>query len=197
MANDFAGLVQEQFSFLVSEYGFQCVSLDNDYVRFESDKVCVSVCYDSRRSYEIDVEIGQLDVLFDGKERLFNLGEILRLEGVTDKENYSFFQANESEALSNCVSRLAHLLSLYSIDLLKNNKFSFKRLSDFREKECSRYELDTKLTHVKAEVRMAWKNDDYLRVVELYQPVKEIISTAEKKKLAFAQKQIKLFNKLN
>ena len=52
----------------------------------------MTVRYDANRSYELDVEVCQLGVLFNGRERLFNLGEILRLNGAAEKENYTFFK---------------------------------------------------------------------------------------------------------
>lgn len=190
-ANEFVKLAKDKFGFLISEYNFRCVEATNYIVRFEGDKVFVSVRYDANRSYELDVEIGQLNALFSGQERPFNLGEILRLEGVAEKEYYTFFQANDSSALVNCIARLAFLLSNYAVGLLKNNIFSFKRLSDLREKECNQYELKTKLIHIRKEVRIAWKSKDYSKVAELYKPVEYAISEAEKKKLIFSQKQIK------
>ncbi len=190
-ANEFVKLAKEKFDFLISEYNFRCVEATNYIVRFEDDKVFVSVRYDASRSYELDVEVGQLNVLFNGQERPFNLGEILRLAGVAEKENYTFFQASELSILVNCVTRLASLLSTYAVDFLQNNKFSFKRLSDLREKECNQYELETKLTCIRKEVQIAWKNKDYSKVAELYKPVEYAISDAERKKLTFAQKQVK------
>ncbi len=189
--NDFAKLAQDKFSFLVSEYSFCCVEATNYVVRFESDKVFVSVRYDASRSFELDVEVGELNVLYGGEERPFNLGEILRLEGAEKKERYTFFQASEPEALTNCTARLALLLSTYGVEFLKGNKYSFKRLSTFREKECNQYALETELTDIRRKVQVAWKDKNYSRVVELYQPVEDVISEAEKKKLAFAKKQIK------
>ncbi len=191
MASEFIRLVQDKFLFLTSKYGFRCKSSTSDFVRYESDKVFVVVHFDSIRSYEIGVEVGQLEALYNGQERPFNLGEILRLEGVAEKENYTIFQADTSAALESGLSRLALLLSSYAVDYLQNDRFSFKRLSDFREKECNQYELETRLVHIRKEVRKAWENKDYVKVVELYKPVENAITAAEKKKLDFARKKIK------
>lgn len=187
----FAKLAQDEFSFLVSKYNFRCAAATNYVVRYESDEVFVAVRYDATRSYELDVEIGQLNVLYGGEERPFNLGEVLRLEGVAEKENYTFFQASDSVALTNCVARLSSLLSAHAAELLQNNKFSFKRLSDLREKECDQYELETNLAHIRREAQIAWKNRDYPKVASLYKPVENAISELERKKLVFAQKQMK------
>lgn len=191
IVSDFPSLVQKEFSFLVSDYRFRCVKATNYAVRFESDEIFVVVHYDAGRSYELDVEIGELNVLYGGQERPFNLGEILRLERVTQKEGRALFQANTHSALSNCIARLSSLLSAYAVELLQHNKFAFKRLSGLREKESNQYELETKLTHIRREVEIAWVNKDYARVVKLYKPVEFAISDSEKRRLAFAEKQAK------
>jgi len=191
MASDFPNLVQKEFSFLVTDYRFRCINATNYAVRFESDEVFVVVHYDADRSYELDVEIGELNILYNGQERPFNLGEVLRLEGVAEKEKYTLFQASTLPALSNCVAKLSSLLSAYAVELLQHNKFTFKRLSDLRKKECDQYELEVNLAHIRREVQIAWKNKDYAKVVKLYKPVESAISDAEKKKLAFAEKQVK------
>lgn len=190
ITSDFPNLVQKDFSFLVADYRFRCVKATNYAVRFESDEVFVVVHYDAGRSYELDVEIGELNILYNGQERPFNLGEVLRLEGVAEKERYTLFQASTLPALSNCVAKLSSLLSVYAVELLQHDKFAFKRLSDLREKECDQYELEAKLAHIRREVQIAWRNKDYAKVAKLYKPVESAISDAEKKKLAFAEKQL-------
>jgi len=190
MDKEFSELAQEKFSFLIDKYRFRCISVTAFDVRYESDKIFVVVHYDANRSYEVGVEIGQKNVLFDGKERPFNLGEVLRLNGVAEKEGYKSFQAVDPVSLIYCLSRLSSWLEVYAIDFLKNDRFSFKRLSDFREKECDQYELETKLSHIRREVQIAWSNKDYSKVSELYKPVENFLSEAEKKKLAFAQRQM-------
>lgn len=191
IASDFANLVQKEFLFLVSDYRFRCIEATHYVVRFESDEVFVAVHYDADRSYELDVEIGELNVLYGGQERPFNLGEVLRLVGVAEKERYMLFQASTPSALAKCLAKLSSLLSAYAIELLQHNKLAFKRLSDLRERECDQYVLETKLARIRREVQIAWKNKDYAKVAELYKPVENAISDAEKKKLAFAEKQVK------
>jgi hypothetical protein len=190
MDNNFTKLAQDKFSFLVDKYGFRCVTATPFYVRFESNKIFVTINYDKNRSYEVDVEIGQKDALFNEMERPFSLSEILREKGVAEKETYKTYQAADPICLANCVSRLSRWLEIYAAEFLQNDRFSFKRLSDFRKKECDQYELETKLFHIRSEVHIAWNKKDYPRVSELYQSVENYLSEAEKKKLTFAKHQI-------
>ena len=82
------------------------------------------------------------------------------------------------------------MVSTYAVEFLQNTEFSFRRLENLCEGECDQYELETKLDHVRRAVQIAWKKKDYLKVAELYKPVEDFISEAEKKKLYFARKQI-------
>lgn len=191
MSKKFSDLVKDKFSFLIHQYSFICADENESCVRFESREVFVSVHYDANRSYEIGVEIGQKDALYSGQERPFNLEEVLRLKGVEEKKGYRTFQAADSTALENCISRFAVWLETYATDLLKNDQFSFKRLSDLREKECDQYELEAKLSHIRREAQVSWSKKDYMKVLELYLPVEKYLSDSEKKKLAFVQRQIK------
>lgn len=195
MISDFPNLVQKEFSFLVSDYHFRCVEATSHKVRFESDEVFVVVHYDADRSYELDVELGELNVFYSGQERPFNMGEILRLEGAAKKETYKIFQASTLSALSSCIAKLSSLLSAYAVELLQHNKFAFKRLSNLREKECGQLELQARLSHIRKDVQSAWKKKDYAKVAKLYRSVESAITDAEKKKLAFAEKQAASKNK--
>lgn len=190
MFSNFSRLVENKFSFLISEYGFRCVFAISDFVRFESEDVFVSIFYDSNRSYEIGVEIGQLNVLFNDKERPFNLVEILRLEGVVGEKDNMSLQAIDSINIINVISRLSVLLSTYAVEFLKNSQFDFRRLSNFREMECNQHELQSEWFSIRREAQVAWRKKDYLKFIELYSSFKGSLSEVEKGKLAFAQKKV-------
>ena len=59
----FVSLVRNSFDFLISQYGFSVTQEDEYLVRFESNEVFLTVRYDAKRSYEIDLEVGQLSAL--------------------------------------------------------------------------------------------------------------------------------------
>lgn len=188
--NFFISLVLEKFRFLCIEYKFYVVQKDDYLIRFESNEVFLTVHYDASRSYELDVEIGQLTSLFNGQERPFNLGEILRTEGVAAGKKYKAFQAMAPDVLESCISNLALLVYMNAKSYLLNNAFSFKRLSDFREKECEQYSLKKKLVSVRRDAQVAWSNKDYLKVIALYKSIEPMINEIEKKKLCIAQKYV-------
>lgn len=186
----FEKCVLEKFDFLISQYGFKCKQADLCYLRFESDTVFAEVHYDCHRSYEIDFSIGLLDDLYDGKERSFYLGELIRLADPGNKEGYKSMQAGTSEKVIRLVSEIAGLTEKYAKDFLSGNKFCFKKLSDFREKECNQYALEIELKNIRKAVQEAWERKDYARIVRLYEPVKDHISRSEYKKLEYSRKHL-------
>ena len=188
MTLEFKNSVVKSFDFLQSDHSFSCVNANEYSVRYESDTVFVSVRFDNGRSFELDVEIGLRGVLYDGQERPFNLGEVLRLKGVEEKEGYTFLQASTQQRLENAINRLSSLLKLYATDLLDGNRFVFKSLADLRLKEGEEYALKRDLKLIRSEVKKAWKEKDFAKVVNLYSPIKSHITAAEKKKLEYAEK---------
>ncbi|WP_039916746.1 hypothetical protein [Cellvibrio mixtus] len=184
----FNAAVLKHFNFLTIDYGFSVVQKDSYQIRFESDQVFLSVYYDANRSYELDVEIGLLSALFNVNERSFNLGELLRTENAIEGKQYRTFQVSSPDAIERCVSKLATLVLLNAKDYLLGNKFSFKRISDLRNSECTQLEMKRKLDDVRSEAQAAWQKKEYSKVVALYKPVEHMLSEVERKKLVFAQR---------
>lgn len=190
MALVFANHVHESFEFLILKYGFQCASSSEHCVRYENDRVFVNVRYDKERSYELDVEVGQKNVLFNGQERPFNLGEVLRLKEVEAKEQYTFLQASNQQDLVGAIRRLASLLDIYASELLQGDQFAFKALANLREREGRQYALEKELQFIRSDADKAWEAKDYAKMVRLYSPVEQLLTPAEKKKLEYAKKHL-------
>ena len=186
----FKKCVLEKFDFLVSQYGFKCKQADLYYLRFESDTVFAEFHYDGQRSFEMDFSIGLLGDLYDGKERPFYLAELVRFSDKEKKEDYKLMQASTPEKVIKLVLKMASLVEVYAKDFLSGNKFCFKALSDFREKECDKYVLEIELKDIREAVQKAWKQKDYVCVVKLYEPVKDHITESEYKKLEYSRKHL-------
>lgn len=187
---NFKDHVLKSFHFLESGYSFHCVDANELCVRYESDKVFVVVRFDNGRSFELDVEIGQRDILYNGKERLFNMGEVLRLKGVEKKEGYSFLQASGQSSLENAIDTLSGYLEKYGNDLLKGNRLTFKSLIDLRLREGEEYAIARDLRFIRHEAEKAWKKRDYRKFVSLYDPIKPYMTGSEKKKLEYAERKL-------
>lgn len=184
----FRDCVLSKFKFLTSLYGFRCMRAESTYLRFESETVFVELQYDGQGSFEIDLSIGLLDELYDGKERPFYFKELIRFAAPDSKKNYQLIQASSSENVIHSVSEMAELIQKYAKELLSGNKSSFKALSDYREKECNKYALEIELRNIRSAVKKAWEQKDYASVVKLFDPIKNQITPSEFKKLEYSRK---------
>ena len=181
----FKNCVLEEFDFLVNEYGFRCTQSRTYYLRFESNSVFLELHYDGQRSFEMDFSLGLLDDLYEGRERPFFLGELIKFSGTDENENYHLMQASSPEKVAILVPKLASLVKIYAEGFFSGDKVRFKALSDFREKECNQHDLEKTLKNVRAAVQLAWRNKDYARVIKLYEPFRKHINPSELKKLEY------------
>ncbi len=190
MVDGFVEPALGEFSFLVSEYGLQCVSTHAGCVRYEGNSVFLSVLYDAGRSFELDVRIGQLGVLSDDPEMSFSLGEILKLAEVAEEEGYTHLQASDWHGMEKCLQRLAELSRKYLPDYLNNEATSFLKLSNFRGRECDNFEREAKLRDVRRKAQVEWAGKNYLGVYRLYKEIELYLNKAEKLKLDFSKKKL-------
>lgn len=187
---NFENAVNTEFKFLEYSYGLRCVSTSPVMVRYQNNNVFVVIRYDVNRSYELMVEIGQMQALFNGLERPFSLSEILSFNRVNEANIHSAFQASTPESVANCLTMMANQLSKYGSDFINNDVTAFKRLSEQRDKECNDYELQTKLRYIRNDAQTAWKNNDYKQIIALFEPIKDVLRDSEIKKLNYAYKHI-------
>lgn len=185
----FKECVLKEFNFLISNYKFKCKKADTYYLRFESTTVFIELHYDGQRSFEIDLSLGLIADLYDGKERPFYLDELIGFSIPDGNEDYRLMQASTSEQVARFVTKLAVLTEKYATDFLLGNRFSFKALSDFREKESNQYSLETNLKDIRTAAKEAWHNKNYADVIRLYEPVKKHITQSEIKKLEYCYKK--------
>ena len=181
-------IATKEFNFLDSEYGFKCVKSGPWLVRYRSKLVFIDIRFDGERSYELGCEIGRNDDLRGSLIIPFNLGEIIRSKGHSEKDIKSFFQVTNSESLKKFVKELANQLKTYAHDLLAGSNESFNRVADFRGKECEEYALETELKHMRSQLDITWQKKNYKRVIELLTPLKKNLDQSELKKLNYALK---------
>lgn len=179
----------KKFEFLESEYGFKCVKAGPWLVRYQSKLIFIDIRFDGERSYELGCGIGRNDNLRGSLNVPFNLGEVVRSKGYSEKDVATFFQVTSSENLEKFVNKLADFLIAYAQDLLEGSDESFNRVADFREKECEAYELETDLGYMRNQLDHAWKNKNYKKVIELLEPLKINLKQSELNKLSFAIKR--------
>lgn len=186
----FSDKVLSTFTFLISEYGFNCVKKEQYFVRYESTKVFIDLTFDGTRSYELGLEIGKKGVSYSEGELSFSLGEILRCIEAPEYEKYDCVQVTTPELLDKFLSTYAELLYRYAKDLLTGSESFFRRLSQCRDKKCAAYEIETKLQQIRPLAEIAWREKDFTKFTKLLIPIKKHLSYSELKKLKYAQERL-------
>lgn len=186
-----AKYAQVQFQFLIDDYGFKSIVLNENHVRYLNETVVLDICYDSARSYEIDIAIGLNKTLRNAPSRNFNLREILDFKKAAKKEWYTGFQASKQQDLIEVIRRLACLIKTYAVELLQGNQFVFNALLNASEKQAKTLASERKLQAIRKKVFEAWQLRNYKEIVELLSPVENLITPGEKKKLVYAKKHLR------
>lgn len=176
------------FSFLVDDFCFSCVSQYVTYVRYESDSVFLNV-YHGRSSFELNVEIGERVNKRDMSENPFTIGEILKLVNPGEAKEYRPYQASKAESVKKCVDELAHLVKTYANMALCGDHAFFQEVSGIRRQSSDELLRMWELNRVRREVETAWRDKNFRRVVEIYEPVEKDLTPAEVRKLEYAKKK--------
>ena len=185
----FPEAVALEFDFLVKEYSFSCVKREETYVRYESSVVFVNV-YLGRSSFELNVEIGERVIGKDLPESRFTIGEILYLANPQVAENYHSYQVTTSQSVKTFVGELARIVKLHAIPALLGDHEFFQRVAEIQLQRSNDLLRTWELNRVRREVETAWREKDFKRVIEIYDPVKDQLTPAEEKKLQYAKKKI-------
>lgn len=185
MAVPFALEARHQFDALAQQFGLSCVLSNERTVRFENDRVFLSVHFDNGRSYELGVELGKKEP--QNPERPFSLAEVLRLRGSAEAQAIDGIMISDYSRLSHALGRLSSLTAQYASDFLLGNDLSFSQIAVLREQECDAYSLEGSLRSARARSEAAWAKRDYQGIIDALGPLEPHLSPAEKKRLEYAR----------
>jgi hypothetical protein len=177
------------FRFLERDYGFRLVENDETSLRYESPEGVFVNVYHGRSSYELKFEVGRLDSAATD-ERFYPV-DFVELSGVSEE---SFFQASNAERVRRYLPELARVLAEHGSSALRGDPFVFKRLRDIQASRSDSLLLSWKLADARAEADAAWRDKNYSRVVQAYEPLKEHLMPSERKKLDYAKSHSALGN---
>lgn len=189
METYFYDLVKKSFLFLVSDYGFYLVSYQNYLVRFESDRVFLTISYDYSRSYELGLHVGSKSSSPESLSRSFTLYELLASQQAPNSQEYFCIQVVSQEHLANQLNKVAKVIQEYASPILLGSQAGFSDLDRIRESEGQQYALDTNLRLMRSAADTAWRAKDYPKLISLLEPWESHLSTSEQRKLKYAIKQ--------
>ncbi|TQE98125.1 MAG: hypothetical protein FKY71_15485 [Spiribacter salinus] len=186
----FSKFVRDAFEFLEIRYGFRCAETSPSFVKYEAGGVFVNVVYDRTRSFEIRCMIGREDDRDGAKRVPFDLGEIMRANGVPLSEARSSFQVSAEHRLQPFIAELASSLEEHGTTLLRGDDAGFDRVAAQRRQECDDYAIKRDVARAKATADQAWTAKDYPKVVEALASVRTHLSAADEKRLELAERRL-------
>ena len=180
----FAEKVEEHFSFLKS-LGFECVSTEATLVRFESPRANINV-YHGRRSFEIGLE---LEIACEDSNS-FSFFEVYRLFDQEQAEQYRNYATRTTIGVAEGVRRLGQLFRKCVDEGLFDDDKVVLQLTKQRDHLRERYALETELLQTRRKAEKAWKEKDFVKLVEVLTPYYSHLTQVEKKKVKYAKSNL-------
>ncbi len=180
--------VKNAFSFLEESFGFQIMSTEVTFVRYESERMFVNV-YHGRISYEIGVEVGCLRA--DAPERGYRLPDVLgAVLNETHHQNSYYLQASTQENVRSCVETAADLVKQHYGPILGDNAAVWQKIKAFTSKRDEEYTRKGVNQPIRKSAELAWQKKNLSKVAELYASIRADLTPVEEKRLEYAKKQI-------
>jgi hypothetical protein len=192
----FTSYVHKYFDEIAECHGMRCsIERDDTLVRFDGDRVSLSVYYDRRRSYELSV--GILLPAPDGERKGgFSLDEVLRFRGAPEGRSRETVFVDPGEDLESPLKKLAALTTTYAEPFLRGDPDMFAALAELSARESFEYTANlqarqaiTGATYRAAykEAEDAWEKKDYARVIRAFRSIPNLSSWA-RERLAIAER---------
>jgi len=185
--DNFIPLIQESFSFLVSEHGFHLADFDETSVRWDRGMYHVAISY-YRYGFELDLHL----CYNDGKDlSSYSLSEVRLLEQLADIEDNSYiYMASTPERLSLGISQIASLIKKICERFDIFNQEVFGMLATIRRKNSEEYAKEQALERMRNNAERAWKEKNFAAIKTLYEPFLDNLLKSEMKKYEYAVKRL-------
>lgn len=184
--SDFKTDVIDAFNTL-RPFGFMCTQGSESLVTLESDLVEMKVHYDRKRSFEVGVEVRSKH---EGYNHLsFSLIDIYREANVPDAARRDFCQTTDYARVIQFLHETAILLNDYAQPVMRGEREAYQRLREDQSRAAAEYALKVNLSVHRRCAEDAWREKNFNEYVRLMQPYQGHLSTAERRKLEYAQMQ--------
>lgn len=170
---DFYNICIKHFGFLIEEYSFHIVKSENFVTLFENENIFLKVVFDSQRSYEVDVYLGEVNSLTRDYVTSYDLRGLIELVDGHEESVYKVIQITNLNDLDKFIKILASIANKYIEQLILKSEDYFSKLSSLRICKEEEYAEKTQLARIRKSVHHAWGNKDYQSVVNLLGSIKK------------------------
>lgn len=185
-------LARSNFAFLIENYEFKLSDIErgNNYIalKYLSEGVFVNFYYGSP-SFELDFYIGRVGIEDKLDKEGFTSGDLLFFSDDARWSNYKLYSAHSYKNLCKCLPKLAQLLKICGADCLTGESAAYEKMLFEKKNKTNQWCNQQEFKQIKKAASEAWKNKDYVKFIELLEPVVNTLSLSEKKKLEYSRKK--------
>ena len=174
-----------EFSFLVSELGFECNERGQTLARFEKEGVLVNI-YHGRSSFEVSFEV----VIADRPGAAVVTASPADVAALGDLEGNYFFQSSNPDVVLVLLHQLATLLSDHGRGLLRPDMLLVERVRWVQSKRSQEQMKKWELEDARRDAEVAWKEHRWGDLIRALSPVEAHLLESERKKLSYARRQV-------
>lgn len=195
----FKEIVTTEFSFLVKDYGYSFFQEKPWRLFYQKTPLKIVLEFDGK-SFGCWLE--REDLSKANNYRAISIEVISKCLGYRVMENM-FFRSREDMLLDEA-KKNAVLLQTYCLDLIKGDFSKWDLVIECLKKEDKLQEekekaeaLEYQLENIRQMADSAWKNKDYKELIRHYKSIENSLSKLERKRLEYAEAQIRKTNKTN
>ncbi|MGB7903698.1 MAG: hypothetical protein WCF43_03325 [Steroidobacteraceae bacterium] len=186
--SEFAVIADEILGTTLTAHGFVCVAREPDLAMYESAACTLAVGHDSKRSSEVFIGLNRREAAC-GPD--FGFDEVIRASSVPASLHPTGYAARGEESVRQLLEAMAKLLATYCVPLLRGDEGAWSHLVTQRDAEAARYATENHLRLALNGATEAWKGKKFAKVVELLDPVRTMLGTADRARLEYAERKLR------
>jgi hypothetical protein len=183
----FEETIDSAFAFL-GEYGFTPIGGDNVSAHFESECARLAIRH-GRSSHELSLDIARTDHP-DELAHPYSMQDLIRSVDRDRGNRYRNFAAMSSDAIGEGLRQLADDLKRYGDRALRCAPDSFAAMQRERVLAIENLDRESRRAGEDAAVREAFYQQDWHRVIGIYEGRADSLSRSERKRLEIARQRV-------
>jgi len=186
--NEFTEIADEILGPTLNAHSLVRSFKERDLAIYESRNCTLTVCHDSQRSGEVFIGLNRRNAA-GGPD--FDFDEAIRAGSAPVGIRPTGYAARDEKSVRHLLQNMATLLAMYCAPLLQGDEAAWSRLIAQREAEVTRYAFENHVRQAMKDATRAWLEKDYAKVVDLLDPVRSALGTADRAKLEHAERKLR------
>jgi len=186
--NEFTDIADEILGAMLNAHGFVRSAKEHDLAMYESGVCTLAVGHDCQRSSEIFIGLNRRNAAH-GPD--FGFDEAIRAASVPAGLQPTGYAARDEKSVRHLLQTMTALLATYCGPLLLGDEAAWSRLIAQRDADVTRYATENRVREALYDATKAWHAKDFAKVVDLLDPVRSALGTADRAKLEHAERKLR------